>query len=111
MGGKGLVGDPIELSALRAVGWSFDAVEATARPCEAEVQEATLKAAKAELQKIEDKFNTLKETRPLKEDEVKDLDAKKGLVKSAETALEEAKKRDKSHPVESVQILQRYRFL
>eukprot|EP00928_Gymnodinium_smaydae_P014577 TRINITY_DN15366_c1_g1_i1.p1 TRINITY_DN15366_c1_g1~~TRINITY_DN15366_c1_g1_i1.p1 ORF type:complete len:1530 (-),score=419.39 TRINITY_DN15366_c1_g1_i1:49-4638(-) len=114
--GRGLVGDPIELSALRSVGWSFDGTTATARPCEAEARQRAVAAAKAELKKIEDRFALMATGGPFGPQEPTEADRKEksekeALVQGAEEALKESEEQDAKHPLESVQILQRYRFL
>jgi len=115
VGGK-LVGDPIELSALRSVGWSFDAAEVVAKPCEADAKRKAVAAAKAELQKVEDRFKLMAQGGPFgpqqpKPEDEKDKEDKIKLVKAAEDALEDAERKDAQKPIESVAILQRYRFL
>jgi len=109
--GKGLMGDPIEISGLRAAGWTYDADKAVASPCEAEAAITAVAAAKNEVAKMEERLKTFSAIRAITEAENKEKADKEALLQKAEAALKIMEKKDKEHPVEGVHILQRYRFL
>lgn len=107
--GKSLTGDPIEVSALRSVGWSFDASAALSKPCEAEAKKGHVEEAKRELQQLISSQEAGKVyTTP--DGAAKERAEKEQVVKAAEEALRAAEARDAAHPIEAVRILQRYRF-
>eukprot|EP00929_Paragymnodinium_shiwhaense_P063107 TRINITY_DN31547_c1_g1_i1.p1 TRINITY_DN31547_c1_g1~~TRINITY_DN31547_c1_g1_i1.p1 ORF type:complete len:1007 (+),score=309.22 TRINITY_DN31547_c1_g1_i1:2185-5205(+) len=107
--GQGLLGDPIEIAGLRSVGWTFEPADAIAKPSSVSAKKTALEVAKTDLSKFEERIK-LTPPRDPKEAE-KERKDKTELVTKAEEAVKEADKRDASHPVESVKILQRYRFL
>lgn len=106
--GRGLLGDPIELSALQAIGWTFDSVEAVARPCSAESKKKALDIAKAQLARYTARVYTNEKAQ---QDDAPYRKEKEDLVQASENAVKEAEIRDAAHPLESLKILQRFRFL
>ena len=90
--GVGLVGDPIEVAALRGVGWRFDADSETAEPGNWEAHEKVI----ASLEK------DLAGSSPAA--------GKQAELDSARLRLAQAQQRTRESPVQAVQIIHRFHF-
>eukprot|EP00756_Hemistasia_phaeocysticola_P025021 Hpha_TRINITY_DN15984_c2_g6::TRINITY_DN15984_c2_g6_i1::g.72856::m.72856/K14950/ATP13A1, SPF1; manganese-transporting P-type ATPase len=93
--GEGIVGDPIELAALRGVEWRYDAAKQIARPGDWEVKEQTVKRLELELKALDKNPKRKKEVEKQLEE-----------VKKAVKEDQEKSKKDKT----SVHILHRHHF-
>ena len=94
--GVGLVGDPIEMAALRGIGWRYYGSEESSKPGNWEPTEKTLK-------ELED---TLEKMKP----EDKKIDGVRAKIKAAEERIEKSKDRAKKCAVNNIQIIQRHHF-
>eukprot|EP00658_Telonema_sp_P-2_P035369 TRINITY_DN25737_c0_g1_i1.p1 TRINITY_DN25737_c0_g1~~TRINITY_DN25737_c0_g1_i1.p1 ORF type:complete len:1571 (+),score=461.62 TRINITY_DN25737_c0_g1_i1:80-4792(+) len=92
----GLVGDPIEMAALRGVGWSYNGSDETAVP-------GAWKATEATLGEME---GTLAQMKP---DDPKRADVNR-KIEAANRRIAESKARAKRSLVSSVRIVQRHHF-
>jgi len=93
--GVGLVGDPIELAALKAVDWRYASSSNTALPGNWETTEKAIENLQASLPKIEDKD--------------KKAAAEKQLA-DAKVRVTESKAKAAKSPLKSVKILHRHHF-
>jgi cation-transporting ATPase 13A1 len=94
--GVGLVGDPIEMAALRGIGWRYNGSEESCKPGNWEPTEKTLK-------ELED---TLAKMKP--DDKKRDDVTTK--IASANERIEKSKERAKNCTVSNIQIVQRHHF-
>jgi cation-transporting ATPase 13A1 len=94
--GTGLIGDPIELAAMRGVGWRYDATSGTCLPGRWEENEKGVEVLKKKLESMQDGQAAKAEL----QDEINTLQA----------GIREAKERAEKSEIRKVEILHRYHF-
>jgi len=97
MEGVGVVGDPIEIAALKGVEWSYDATTQVARPGQWNIAEKALEEEEKAVETLGATEKTAKEKAQVR-------------VVELQKSIKVQKQRAADSPVSSVQILQRHHF-
>lgn len=109
-GGAELLGDPIELAALKGVQWSYNPKTSQSKPGDLDTINSAIEKLKEEINELQNKQR--QPNLPKAELDViqKSLPEKSEQLKKLVKAVDDAKKRAESSPLQAIEILHRFHF-